>query len=1314
MASIQSLGVGSGLLTTELVDDIIAAEREATDLRLDRRQAEVEAEISAYGEVQSALSTLQSAASGLSRASSIREASANSSNEAWATATTNQLAETGNYALRINNIAEAQTLASQRYSATTDTVGTGTLTFRFGGFEYDGSDNITGFTQNQDAEEFSIDISSGNNTLTGIRDAINRANKGVQASLVNDGQGYRLLVSSEKTGEQNALEITASGDAGLQALAYNQAQDDPNNNMALTQKAMDADLFVNGLQITSASNELTEVARGTTINLKEATNGSTVNISVTRDPSGVVEKVEGFIEAYNEFKDLYDEYTRFNADSGESGILLGDSALRQVQSQVRRSLGQLVEGLDNSSFRTLADIGIFSDRTDNFKLALDADKLTAAFNESIDDFTGLFAERTEATDSLINVITKGMDTQPGSYDVNITQVATQGQFEGQSSAALDFSQPVTIGGGNDEFRMNLDGTTATVNLEQGDYATGDDLALMIQNSINNTETFQDRGRSVTVDFDAANQSLNITSSRYGGASQVSFVELDPTVANTLGFTLPGQGGVTGQSFTTLGERAFAATTSPASKEVFTDDGFDLSADPVSFDLTLGGTASSDGTYSFTLNEDLSDQVDNNGTVTTDRDRDDMLSYINSELTAQGLGGVVSASFNNSNRLVFSTNPEAGAQTLELSNVSAPSDDVFGLAGAQGTATSGVSIAANTEFQVSFSNRYGQGTSGAVTVPEGTYETPEALATAIQTAINNDPSVQGSAVGAKTLAGSRPIGQAIDFDARASSFEFEYNGTALNVRVEANAGSDVNGDGNTDNLDSIQAALDTALTNAGFTAGDVLAREENGGLVLETAATGSSETLNVTNDGRGDQTAAGAQVTGGVDFSADPGNFTLRVDGVDIDVALNEDLTGASQEDTLAYIQQQLDEGLVGAGGGGEFQAGDVVARLNANDELYFETRSKNGERTSSTFGALAAIEVTAASGSASSDLGIAVGGPQLVGADAFGLERGRVEGFDAQASVNYNANSGDRGSFSVAFDNATTVEFAAVSPTAASQLGFTLPDGTETQVATGKDVEGTINGVKANGRGQVLVAGSGTEAATNGYLLGSPGFDWSQAVELDGNSNSFQVTVDGVQSGTIELNETVYASGSALAQEMTSKINQDTNLASQFKSVEVQFDPNTNTFGIFSASTGEDSRVRLTSIDGPLSNVTGLSTTSESVQGKPSTGEGNPAEGLQIRVLGGQTGDRGSIDYIEGVFSQLGDLFANMLNSRGTVTTRLDRLDQELQSVNEQRTQLDQRMAAQEARLRSQFAFNDRIISQLQSTENFLTQQFEAMNASND
>lgn len=1308
MASIQSLGIGSGLLTSELVEDIIKAEREASDLRLDRREEKLEAQISAYGEIKSAIDKLQSTSASLANLNTIRETQANSSNEQALTATTNNQAETGNYSIRIDNIAEAHSVASQRYNAVTDTVGTGTLTFRFGGYEYDNDDNIVGFNQNSEGKEFEIDLSSGNNTLTGIRDTINQADMGVRASLVNDGQGYRLLFSSEETGETNAMEITANGDAGLQALAFNAGQTDPNLNMSMTQKAMDANLSVNGLQITSASNELTEVARGTTINLKDATNGSTVNLSITRDPSAMVERVEAFLEAYNEFRELNTELTGFDENEG-AGLLLGDSALRQVENQVRRALTQIVEGLEDSNYRSLADIGIFTDRTDNFNLALDSNKLEQAFQSNIDNFAGLMASKNQASDPLINYIAKSSDTKPGEYDIEITQVATQGRFDGQSSDALSFAEDLIISGSNNEFRMNVDGTSANVVLQEGTYSNGDDLALMIQNSINNTEAFQNRGRSVTVEFNAATQSMDIVSSRYGQESQVFFEETGPTVANTLGFTLPAQGGVDGQSYTNLGSLAFGASTTPSGNEVFPDDAFDLEANPVSFDLTLTGT-SADGTYGITLDEDLSDVLDNDGEVVEARDRSDMLSYINSELNAAGLSGIVSASFNSSNRLVFSAEAQSGAQSIELSNVSAGNNDVFGLASAEGVGNSGVSIAANTEFSIAFGNRYGETQSGIINVPEGLYETAEDLALAIETAINSDGAVQGAATGAMTLPGSRPITNDINFDNRTSGFDFNFNGTQISVAVDENATTDVNGDGEINNLDSIQQALDSALVAAGFDAGDVLARNEAGGLALETAAPGSNQVLNVLRDGRGDITSPGAVIDDGIEFSADPAAFTLRMDGVDIDVTLDEDLSESDADETMAYIQQRLDQALVAAGGGGEFMAGDIVARRNDADELVFESQSKMGSKTSATFGALAGLEITDVNAGADNLLGLQTQGPNLVGQDAFGLEKGAVNGFDAQAQVSYEEDDRGRGRFNIRFDNETAVAFANVSPTAASQLGFTLSDGTENQVQTGKDVEGTINGTKAVGRGQVLTATSGTEAATNGYLLGSPGFDFSTAVELDSNTNTFSVTIDGVQSGEIALNEGVYGTGSALAAEMTQRINNDPALLAQGKFVEVQFDPETNIFGIFSASTGEESTVRLNDINSALSTVTGLSPTSEIVDGKAATGEADPADGIVLRVLGGETGKRGSVNYIQGVFDQLKDTFANMLSSRGTITTRMDRLDDQMERIFEERQDLDRRMSAQEARLRAQFSFNDRIISQLNNTESFLKQQFEIMN----
>ncbi|MFC3853368.1 flagellar filament capping protein FliD [Salinispirillum marinum] len=1314
MATIQSLGIGSGLLTADLADQIIAAEREASDLRLERKTAKVDAQITAYGEIQSALSSLQASAQSLSSATNIRQTKASSSDSSAVTATTSSTADVGNYSLVVNSVAQSHTVASQSYNSVTDTLGLGTLTFRFGEYSYDDiTDEVTGFTQNSAGKEFSINLTSANNTLGGVRDAINAADIGVQASLVNDGSGYRLLLSSKEAGLDNSMEITATGDAAIQGLAYNATQNDENANMVMTQKAQSASLTVNGLAVTSRTNQLTEIIRGVTVNLNSATEGKTVNLSISRDTSGVVEKTEAFVEAYNFYREVYSEVTKFTPGENAGGLLLGDSTLRTVQNQVRSALTQIVSGLESAEYRSLADIGIFTDSTDNYKLSLNASTLEAAFQSSIESVTGLFANTNSASDSLINYVAKTADTKPGSYPIEITQLATQAKYTGKSIAEPTAMSPVVIGGSNDSLRMNVDGTTATIALTQGSYESYDDLALMVQNAINNNETMQGRGRSVSVAYDQTTGEIEITSSRFGSSSQISIVDADPMVANTLGITLAGQGGVSGQFYNSLNDQAFAASTIPGSREVFATDAFDFAVNTVSFDLNVDlGDGGGVQTYNITLDEDMSDVLDIEGNIVNDRTRSDMLAYINQQLAATG----VTASFNSANRIVFSTGVTGDAKTLELANVNVTGqNDVLGLADAEGLASSGVTIAADTEFVIDISNRYTTGIDGfgeefdtissnTLTIPPGTYQTPEDLAQQIQDLINADANIVAEANGALTSPASRPIGTAIDFTGRPASFIFELNGTQVEVDINANGA---------DNLDSIQTALDDALVASGFAAGDVIAKNDSGGLALETLATGSNQVLNILSDGQGARTATGIDLSvGALDLSTDPmdpaNTYTLRVSDTNIEFTLNEDLTAMSLEERLAYIQAQLDEGLVAAGGGGEFIPGDVVARVNDANELFFETQSKNGIANTATFGALASIQMVSAP--VADPLGIPAGAVQTNGRDTFGFQLGTYRGFDAQASVTYEKDEQGRGRFNIRFDNETAVSFSATSVSATSQLGFSLSDGTENTVATGRDVEGTINGIEARGNGQLLIAGNGDSAATNGYILGSPGFDFSSSVVLDSTSNSFRVTIDGIASGEISLSETSYATGRALADEMRRAINEDATLAAAGKTVDVQFDDATSTFGIFSASTGVQSRVRLTSIEAPLSAIMGLSPSSEIVDGKAATGTRDPAAGLQVRVLGGQTGSRGTVQYISGVFEQLGNLFKGILSQGGTVEARLSGLEKERELIDEEKARLETRIAATEQRLKSQFLFNDRIISRLNSTESFLQQQFEIMN----
>lgn len=221
MASIQSLGIGSGLLTSELVDDIIATEREPVEARLDVEQEFVEAKISAYGEIVAAVSDFGSSVQTLALPSTFSSSTSTSSNETSVTATTSSVSIAGSYSVQVDSLAQNHSLASAAYDSVDEIVGSGTLTFRFGEISFDGQDDYVGFAVNPDASTSSLTIDSTNNTLSGIRDAINEEDFGIQASIVDDGSGFRLLFTAEEGGLDNSIEVLASGDAGIRALNYN-------------------------------------------------------------------------------------------------------------------------------------------------------------------------------------------------------------------------------------------------------------------------------------------------------------------------------------------------------------------------------------------------------------------------------------------------------------------------------------------------------------------------------------------------------------------------------------------------------------------------------------------------------------------------------------------------------------------------------------------------------------------------------------------------------------------------------------------------------------------------------------------------------------------------------------------------------------------------------------------------------------------------------------------------------------------------------------------------------------------------------------
>jgi flagellar hook-associated protein 2 len=519
MASITSPGIGSGLDINSLVSQLVDAEKKPQTDRLDTKEAELQARLSAFGTLKGALSSLQSSLSGLTSLSTYRGRTATSSDTDVLTATAGTTAAAGNYQISLTGLATGHKLATDpvnqpgaRFDAVTDIMGTGTLTFKFGTTAYDkDTDTYTSFEQNAEQPSYTVEIKDG--SLQGIRDAINGADMGITASIIFDGTYQRLALSADDTGAANSLEITVEDNdgnntdaSGLSLLAFNSAA----TNMTQTQAAQDTQgLSIDGIAVSSASNTLTDVINGLTVNLLEP--GSST-LAVEYDKDSVSSAVSSFVDKYNGLISTINDLSSYDVDTGEAGLLNGDGVLRSVDAQVRRVFSQIVNGL-NGPYRQLADIGITRNASDG-SLVLDNTKLEAAIDDDFDAIAGMFTAYGSTTDSLIQYQSSTDVTQTGNYDINITRLASQGTFTGSQAAGLTITKDV-----NDGLTVSIDGVATTITLSAKTYDSATALAAELQSRLNANADLQKAG--VTVKVGQSGGILTVTSDSYGSGSKVS-------------------------------------------------------------------------------------------------------------------------------------------------------------------------------------------------------------------------------------------------------------------------------------------------------------------------------------------------------------------------------------------------------------------------------------------------------------------------------------------------------------------------------------------------------------------------------------------------------------------------------------------------------------------------------------------------------------------------------------------------------------------------------------------------------------------------
>jgi flagellar hook-associated protein 2 len=390
----------------------------------------------------------------------------------------------GSYALTVSNLALAQASKSTGLAdKDTTSIGTGTLTIDVG-----------------EEDPVDIAITTSNNTLEGVRDAINNADLGVRATIVNDGSEtpYTILLSSEETGTANAFTVSSnlSGGSGI--------------SFSNSQTAEDAEFVINGIPIKKSSNTIDDVIDGVTFSLKDTTT-SAVTLNLANDQDSVVTAIKDLVTAYNSANSFINNQFNYNSTTESSGVLAGDATLRSVQNKLQT---QLVQGISNryTTLGVTGQAGLEFNRDGS--LTLNESDFRDALSENFSAVAALFLGdgtakgNVTADDRRVTYDTKTSATKAGTYKVSITTLAEQASATGEQTitSPLEEAETLIVTYGT------MDPTTIALHANES--------LDTILSSINNAFSLQ--GIPATATNDGSNK-IKIATTGYGSSEALTIV-----------------------------------------------------------------------------------------------------------------------------------------------------------------------------------------------------------------------------------------------------------------------------------------------------------------------------------------------------------------------------------------------------------------------------------------------------------------------------------------------------------------------------------------------------------------------------------------------------------------------------------------------------------------------------------------------------------------------------------------------------------------------------------------------------------------------
>lgn len=410
-SSVSFSSVGSGI-DFGTIRDAILTQRGRPIAQMQSKATLYNNRIDSLKKLNTALATLTTASEALTNRDLGTGRNAVTGDATVATATATAQANLGNFDLSVTRLASNLTQTSRVFASKTDPIIAGGATTAT--FELRKGGATTGAA---------ITIDSRNNTLEGLRDAINAApNAGVTASIIDvagDGTQQKLVLSSKTTGASGRVELVETSATGTGADLNVSSINPPDNDFT----KLDASFTINGLPLTRPTNEVSDAITGVTFTLKK-TGAAAINVTQSTDTEN---KLRSFINAYNAVQDFVAAQYKKDSKDRPTGILAGDATLRNVQQQLRNAVGAISDD-NGGALNALSQIGVtvnnegylgIDSAVFNDRLKANVEDVRALLFGKTSSDKGIFQNVFAASKGLSDGVTGSVQTAISGYETSV-------------------------------------------------------------------------------------------------------------------------------------------------------------------------------------------------------------------------------------------------------------------------------------------------------------------------------------------------------------------------------------------------------------------------------------------------------------------------------------------------------------------------------------------------------------------------------------------------------------------------------------------------------------------------------------------------------------------------------------------------------------------------------------------------------------------------------------------------------------------------------------------------------------------------------